>query len=235
MFIVCRDTILNRGILDTSSLPRRFLGRVMVLPRREASPGVWLRLIAEMQLLRYVVALVPFVVAMFIWPDLAFPLAQAPLAMLIVIAFVEIKLLRLSDAARTALMDEAEADRIHDSLTFRARALLRDIAAPRGLDSGALLLVVEQSDLARVPPLTLVSVQAESPRPHLLDLSLAERQAISAGLFSGPLTEAALHRANLRRNQFLRSMRFEARAVSAHARLAARLAARADMPARAGT
>ena len=226
MFIVTRDTILNRAILDVSSLPRRFFGRVLVLPRREAGLRFWLRLIVELQALRYIVSLVPFVVAMLIWPDLAFPLAQAPLAMLIAIAFVEIKLLRLSDAAREAVTTEAGAARTLDTLTFRARGLLRDIAARHGLEAGELQLVVEQSELARVAPFTLVSVQSAQPRPHLLDLTAQDRAALRGALFDADMTEADLQRANLREGVFLRSVRFEARSVSAHARLAAKLAQR---------
>lgn len=226
MFTVTRNTILNRAILDTANVPRKFLGRVMVLPRREAGLGLWARLIFEMQALRYMVALVPFVVAMFVWPDLAFPLAQAPLAMILAIAVVEIKLLRLSDAQRKTYGDATRAAQTLDALAFRARGLLQDIAATQALDSGTLTLVIEQSDMARVPPLTLVSVQGDSPKAHLLDLSSDQRAQLTAGLFDDDLTEGDLLMANQRDNTFLRMYDFEARAVSAHARLAARLTAR---------
>lgn len=227
MFIVTRDTILNRAILDTANVPRKFFGRVMVLPRRGAGPGVWARLIFEMQVLRYMVALVPFVVAMFVWPDLAFPLAQAPLAMIIAIALVEIKLLRLSDGQRARHGDPTRAAQTLDALSFRARGLLQGIAADHGLDGGTLTLVIEQSDIAHVPPLTLVSVQGDSPKPHLLNLTPDQCQRLSDTLFDDKTSERDLQMANQRDNIFLRQYSFETRAVSAHARLAARLASRA--------
>lgn len=226
MFIVTHDTILNRAILETANVPRKFFGRVMVLPRRGAGPGTWARLIFEMQALRYMVALVPFVVAMFVWPELAFPLAQAPLAMIIVIALVEIKMLRLSDSQRADYGDATRAAQTLDALSFRARGLLQGIAADHGLDSGTLTLVIEQSDMARVPALTLVSVQGDSPKPHLLNLTQDQRQRLTDTLFDDSVTERDLLMANQRDNTFLRQYSFETRAVSAHARLAARLASR---------
>ena len=80
--------------------------------------------------------------------------------------------------------------------------------------------MVEQSELARVPPLTLVSVQTDWPSPRLLSLDAEDRAAL-ADLFGGDLTERDLLAVNHRSDLYLRSIAQEARAVSAHARLAA--------------
>ena len=225
MLVVCKDTLLNPGVLDTRSLPKKFFGRVQVLPRG-GSLRLWLRLIVEMQLVRYFSALAPFVVLPFVSRDLALPSTQAPIAMIIVIGVVEMKVLRLSDKARAALMDVAEAERRIDTLRFRARAILRTIAAKRGLDSGALSLVVEQSELARVAPLTFVSVQGALPKPLVLDLDAAERALVS-DLFDDAFTERDLHHATQRLAEPIHEVKIEAQGVSAHARLAAALQHRA--------
>ena len=221
MLVVCKDTLLNPGVLDTRSLPKKFFGRVQVLPRG-GSLRLWLRLIVEMQLVRYFSALAPFVVLPFVSRDLALPITQAPIAMIIVIGVVEMKVLRLSDKARAALMDVPEAERRIDTLRFRARAILRSIAAKRGLDSGALSLVVEQSELARVATLTFVSVQGALPKPLVLDLDAAERALVS-DLFDDAFTERDLHHATQRLAEPIHEVKIEAQGVAAHARLAAAL------------
>ncbi|MBF9047623.1 hypothetical protein LSUCC0031_10910 [Rhodobacterales bacterium LSUCC0031] len=221
MLIVTEATIANAGVLETRSLPKKFLGRVQLVPRA-AGLGLWLRLIVEMQLVRYLAALLPFVVIPFLSRDLALPVTQAPLAMLIVIAFVEMKVLRLSKAARAQAVDADEAARRLDRLHFRARAALRKIAARQGIAEGELRLVIEQSELARIAPLTLVSVQCATPKPGLLALDAADRADLS-GLFDADLSERALLAVNHRADVYIRDIAQEARAVSAHARLAAAL------------
>lgn len=207
------------------------LGRVALMPRRGVSARFLARLAFETQALRYLVPLSPFVAAMFVWPEMALPIAQAPVLMLVAVALVELKLLALAPPARLKAIDEAGAARALDLLRFRGTALLRRIAARRGLTTGELMLVVEQSELARVPPLTVVSVQAGPPGAALLDLDPEERAMIEAELFAagsdGGLDERSLHRANLRENRFVRTVGFDARGVSAHARLEAALARRA--------
>ncbi|NKX43794.1 hypothetical protein [Roseicyclus persicicus] len=226
MLIVTDATIANRGVLETRSLPKKFLGRVQLLPRR-GGVGLWLRLIVEIQILRYLSALLPFVAIPLMSRDLALPVTQAPLAMLIVIAFVEMKVLRLSKAGRQRAVSEDEAARRLDTLAFRARACLRRIAARHGIAEGELRLVIEQSELARIPPLTLVSVQMEHPAPRLLALDAADRAVLREGLFDAELTERALLAVNHRADLYIRDIAQEARAVSAHARLAAALEKRA--------
>jgi hypothetical protein len=219
MLIVTRATIANPGILHTSSLPKKFLGRVQVIPRG-GGLRLWLRLLVEMQLLRYLTALLPFAVIPLVSPDLAMPVMQAPLVMLVVVAWVEMRVLRPTKAARARAVTADEAARRLDTLTFRARAALRRIAARQDLTEGQLLLVVEQSELGRVPPLTFVSVQTDQPGPRLLDLDPEDRAALT-DLFDATFSERDLLALNHRDSLYLRTITQEARAVSAHARLAA--------------
>ena len=219
MLIVSDTTIANARVLKTRALPKKFFGRVQLLPKG-AGMRLWLRLIVEMQLVRYLSALLPFVAIPLMSRDLALPVTQAPLAMLVVIAFVEMKVLRLSKAGRARAVGEDEAARRLDALAFRARAALRQIAARHGIAEGELRLVVEQSELARIAPLTLVSVQCDQPAPRLLSLDAQDR-AILAGLFDAALSERDLLAVNHREDRYIRDIAQEARAVSAHARLAA--------------
>ncbi|MBY4891352.1 hypothetical protein KUL25_01085 [Rhodobacteraceae bacterium N5(2021)] len=123
-------------------------------------------------------------------------------------------------------MTQADADRIHDAFAFRAKALLRRIAARRGIVAGELRLVADQSELARVAPLTFVSIQSADPSPHIVALAPEDRE-ILRGLFDESLSEHDLHRANLRVDDALRDVRLDAEGVSAHARLAAWMDAQA--------
>lgn len=228
MLIMAPTTVWNPSALDTRRVPKKMLGRIAILPRRGAGMRQRLRIAFENQPLRFTAALSPFVAAMFIWPESALPISQAPLAMLLLVGLVEMQLLRLSPKRRDRITSEEAAARTLDALRFRATRLLSRIAARRGLAEGDLHLVVEQSELARVPPLTLVSVQASAPRAHLLDLDAEERSMLSEHLFGDGLTEAGLQRANQREGVFVRDIAFEPASVSAHARLAAMLEAGAD-------
>ncbi|MEX3016045.1 hypothetical protein [Gymnodinialimonas hymeniacidonis] len=225
MIILSPQTVANAGALETRSLPKKIIGRVQILPRN-ASLGTWLRLLFEMQFLRYCAALFPFLVPILISRDLALPVMQAPLAMILVIGVIELKVLRLPDSARARLMPEEEADRILDAFAFRAKSLLRRIAARRGIAEGDLRLVAEQSEMARVAPLTFVSVQSATPSPHIVPLD-AEDRTILDDLFDDTLTERDLHRAQLRKEQHIQDVRIEATGVSAHARLSAWMDAQA--------
>ena len=226
MFILTPETIWNRHVLEMRQVPRRIFGRVMIFPRRGAGVALWARLIFEMEVLRYLLALVPFLVLAVLYPRYAGAIAQAPLPMLVVIYFFEAKVLRLSRERAKRLAPAAEVERGLDLLRVRAVAVLSKIAAGRGLAEGRLHLVVEQSDLWRMPPLTLVSVQAEAgagqARPEVLRLTEAER-GLLAGLFDAAFSERDLLRINLASNECLRDVAFDVRGVSAHARLAALL------------
>ena len=223
MFIVTPETVLNPAALETRHIPRRFLGRSLLIPRRGAGLRLILRLVVEVEMLRYLAALLPFVVAAMIWPDSALAIAQAPLLMFLVIYGVEMRFFRLTPAARQALLAPGEADRGQDLLRARALSLLTRIAAGRGLTQGGLHLVIEQSDLTRIAPLTLVSVQSEDG-PQVLGLDRAEEALIRETLFQPPLTEQALHRITLAGEVQIHDIAFDPRAVSAHARLAALMA-----------
>lgn len=220
-FVLTPDTVWNTGALDFSTAPRKLLDRVTLLPRREAGVGVVLRFVLENQFLRYTTALLPFILAMVIWPNLALPISQAPLPMLLLIGVVELRVLRISKDKRKALMSEDEAARVFDTLAFRGRAILSKLAARRPDIGGELLLVVDQSELANVPPLTVVSVQKSEGKSRMVPLDATERAWIREGLFDADFTEKALHKANLRDSEFLRSVAFNTRGVTAHARLAA--------------
>lgn len=219
MIILSAETVLNPSALETRSLPKKIIGRVQILPRK-AGFQTWGRLVLEMQLIRYLVTLLPFLALILFSRDLALPVTQAPLAMLVVIGIVELKVLRLSKHARERLMSTAEADRIHDAFAFRAKAMLRRIAARRAIADGELRLVAEQSELARVLPLTFISIQSADPSPHVVALALEDRD-ILRHLFDETLTERDLHRANLRQDNVVREVQIEAAGVSAHARLSA--------------
>ena len=220
MFIISPDTLRGRAAFEFRQVPRRFLGRVTVWPRAEGDWRLRARLIFEMELLRYLVALAPFALAALIWRDSALAIAQAPLLMVLVIYGVEMRYLRLLPARRRALMGAAEQDRLGDLLAARAREVLTRIGAGRNLSQGRLHLVIEQSDLVRVPPLTLVSVQWDQG-PCILDLDTRERALIRDRLFAPPLTEAAMHRLTLARNETVHALPLDLDAISAHARMAA--------------
>lgn len=222
MIIVSPSTISNSKVLETRTVPKKMLGRIALYPKA-AGWRIWARLIVEVQLLRYLLALLPFAGIPFMRNDLALPITQAPIAMLMVIGVVEMRGLRYSKKERARRVDDDEAARRLDQLAFRARAILRKIAARHGLSEGTLHLVMEQSELARIPPLTLVSVQTDTPTPHLLSLDAADREAIDTGLFDSDFDERALAAVNQKEEVFLRDVAQEARGVSAHARLSALL------------
>lgn len=220
MFIICKDTIRNRSALELREIPRIFLGRAFVWPRAEGDWRLKLRLIFEIEGLRYFVELAPFALLALVSRDTAIGVAQAPALMVLMVFAIEMRLLRPTAKARARMMDHATRDRLADLLAVRGRAILTRIAAGRRMADGTLHLVIEQSELARVAPLTFVSVQW-SQGPVVVDLTAAERALIREALFAEPLTEGALHRLALSRNQSLHSVALEARTIPAHARMAA--------------
>lgn len=222
MLILTNDTLWNPGVLETRSLPKKFLGRVLVAPLT-TNLRIWGRLLVEMQVLRFAVTLLPFALSPILVADLAIPVMQAPALMVMLVVLVELKVLRLTASERAAQVGPDEAARRLDTLSFRSRNCLRRIAARHDLREGALRLVVEQSELARVPPLTLVSVQCDMPRPHVLSLHPEECDLLSTSLFDSTFSERDLLAVNHRDSLYIREVTQEARAVSAHARLAALL------------
>lgn len=223
MHILTHTTLRNPAILKVRQLPRKFFGRVAVWPRGPLGFGVMLRLIIEFQAVRYILTLSPFIFIGLSWNALALPMAQAPILMIFMIWFVEMRILRVPKARRPKLVEGAQAERMMDLLRVQSRAALTQIAAARGMRRGELHLVVEQSELWRLPPLTYVSVQSENG-PEVLRLSTSEQAILTQTLFQPPLTEKVLQRVNQSQGVFLRDIAFDARGVSAHARLAAALA-----------
>ncbi len=223
MIIVSPSTIWNAGALETRSVPKRMLGRITILPRTGLGAGTLLRLMFEVQVLRYVLPLVPFVIAMFIWPHLALPIAQAPILMMMVVALCEMRLLAVARDDREKLISDSDMARTLDALRFNATRLLTRLAARRGLTGGELFLVIEQSQLARIAPLTLVSIQQREPAPMVLTLDADEQRMIREGLFDDQLTARKLHLIGLRENDTLRTVSLDTATISAHARMTALL------------
>jgi hypothetical protein len=220
MFIITPKTISSRAALEFRQTPRRFLGRSFVWPRKAGNWRLKARIILEVEVLRYLVALAPFAVLPLIWRDSALAIAQAPALMVLVIYAVEMRFLRLTPKARAGLLDGAERDRLADLLAVRGRMILTRIGAGRRLTQGALHLVVEQSELARVAPLTFVTVQSEDG-PTILDLSDEEQRLIRDTLFAPPLTERAMQDLTLSRKDTVSTVTLDLRTIPAHARMAA--------------
>ena len=234
IFLVTPATVSNVQAIRGGTPPRKILtGLRSVFPARLVLDPIWWRLALEYPLLRYSFALSPFPAAILIWPDLALPISGAPLLMFLFINFIEGNVLSISDPdRRRRLLPEDEVARRRDLFEVRARALLTRLAAGRDMTEGEITLVVEQSPMAPVPPLTVVSVQAEIEGAPVLALDPEERRMVVAELFDdfhgpGKLTERCLHRMSLRENRFLHAVTLDARAISAHARMAALARARA--------
>lgn len=223
MLILTHDTLRNPTILNVRQLPRRFFGRVTVRPRAWTGWPDALRRLIEFQAVRYTLSLSPLIVIGALWNVAALPIAQAPILMIAIIWWVEMRLLRVPAKRRAGLIDPAKAERGLDLLKVQSREILTRIAALREMKVGQLHLVVEQSQLWHLAPLTYVTVQSEHG-PEVLRLSVQEREIIAARLFQGTLTEQLLQRINQSQNTFLRDIGFDTRGVSAHARLEAALA-----------
>lgn len=219
MFIITRASLSNPAALEFRQIPRKFLGLASVWPRYR-DWRLKLRLVFEREPLRYVAALAPFAVLAMVWTDSALAIAQAPALMVLVVYAVEMRVLRPTPAARAALLDDADRDRALDLLADRGRKLLTRIAAGRRMAQGQLHLVIEQSELARVAPLTLVTVQW-SEGPAIVDLTPAETALIHDGLFAPPLTEVAMQRLSLARNETIHTVALDLATIPAHARMAA--------------
>lgn len=218
--------MLNTSVLSRGRVPRWFVGRGLgIVPRGGVLVRATPRLMLENSLIRFTVALAPFPAAALAFPDWALTISQLPLVMFLLVLFLDQSIFSIaSPEKRRALIDPAEAERGLDLLTQRARAILTRIAAGRDLREGELMLAVEQSPMARVPPLTLLSVQVPGDPGTVLELDAQEAAALE-GLFDADLTERKLQTINLSLNEFRREFLLEARSVSAHARMAA-LAAR---------
>lgn len=219
-FIMTPSTVLSPGVLDVRKIPRRFLsiGR-SVYPREVLSTLFW-RAVIERPSTRYILFLLPFVLIIVLRPGYALAMSQAPLLMLGVILLVEHYVLSVpSLEARKRLIDPADADQAMDLLGLRAREVLTRIATGRDIAAGELHLVIEQSGLMRIPPLTYLSIQREGE--GFLDLDSAEREMLSEALFDTDLDERLLQRINVRDDKMDRVFTLDTTTISAHARLAA--------------
>ncbi|MBM7067990.1 hypothetical protein [Actibacterium sp. 188UL27-1] len=223
IFVLTHDAVRRPKLLKTRHIPRKVIGRGIPLwPKTGLRHRLAWRLMLEWALARYFAALLPFPMAILIWPSLALPISAAPLLMFAAIYAVEMRVLAVPNAkAREALIDQAAADRVMDVVRLGSVDALTRIAAGRGLEEGLLHLVIEQSALARVPPLTIISVQQTLDGTRFVDLDHAEQHMIQDVLFSHGLDEGDLQRTNLRENVFLRAVELDPRSISAHARLQA--------------
>lgn len=223
IFVLTQPNLANPDALEVRTLPKQIFGRsVTILPKGAPFHRVFWRLVFEHALTRYLIALIPFPVIMLIWPNTALPISQAPLLMLIVIYLFETRVISIPQGRRAELADEDTIGRVLDQLRVRSTAALTDLATRRGIDAGEMHLVVEQSEMARVPPFTYVSVQHDTADgPAFLSLDAAEQDALIARLFDEGLTEDALRRVNLAQSTFLRTTVLDPRTISAHARMAA--------------
>jgi hypothetical protein len=226
MFVVTPQSVWNPGALGKGRPDRPLMGRATtVLPAGLFGAGVFWRILLEYPFVRYAIVLFPIPLAILVWPNLALPISGAPLLMFLIVLWVEGNVLSIPTAARRrALMDRAEVDRGLDLLRERMRAAVVRIAAGRGMGAGTLTLVIEQSPMARLPPLTLASLRDAEGR--VLPLSEAEAGEVRGVLAEG-IDARRLHRINLADNAALRAVTVEAAGISAHARLAAMARARA--------
>lgn len=221
IFVLAPSTLRRPDALQILRVPRQVLGRGFgFVPKRGMRDPVFWRLVLEQSLTRYVIALAPFPLAMLVWPELALPISQAPILMFGLVLFIETSVLSVSTPdKRRALIAADAAARGLDVLRARARTVLTRIAARRGLQTGTLSLVIEQSAMARVAPFTVVSLQYEDGGPVLLDPDAEEARMLREEVFGEGLDPRLLQRINLSENVFLRALPLEVRSISAHARL----------------
>jgi len=223
LHVVTPSTVSSASAVKIRKVPRALFGHgTALLPSGAMGSSPYWRMLMEVSFLRYCAALSPFPLLMVSFPDLALPLGQAPALMFLAVYLVESRVLSVDNPERRRrLMDEEEAERGADIAKARGREILTRIAAGRGLKAGELHLVIEQSALARVPPMTIASVQTADPDPRVLELDEAEQQLIRDTLFDRDFTEERLHITSLALGRFLHDVTLEAKGVSAHARLEA--------------
>lgn len=223
LHVVTPSTVSSRSTTRIRKVPRALIGHGFgILPSGSMGSSIFWRMVMEISFLRYMMALSPFPILIVMFPDLALPIGQAPALMFLMVYLVESRVLSIDNAERRRrLMPEEEAERGADIARARGREILTRIAAGRGMDAGELHLVIEQSPLARIAPMTIVSVQTDTPEPTVLDLDEDERQLIRDTLFDAEFTEQRMHITSLALGRFLHDVTLEARSVSAHARLEA--------------
>ncbi len=216
ILVLAPSTIFNRRTLQARRFPGRFAAPQRPLPRRLLFSSAFWRMAAESAMLRNGAAVAPIPAAVLVAPDLVTAsLALSPILLFLTL-FAEGNLVPV----RARSGDEDQVARVLDLLRLRGRTVLTKIAAGRGILAGRLTLVVEQSSLARLPPITRISVLGGA-EGRVLDLTAEEQHMIRETLFAEGLGEAALLRVNLVEKKPMREVSLEASSVSAHARLAA--------------
>jgi len=208
--------------LKIRSVPKRHLSLGRCVYPRSVFSGLFWRTVFEKPLTRYTLALAIFPIALIFKPEWALAISLAPVPMFAIVLFLETYFLSVSSPeARRGLIDPAAAQRGLDLLKVRAEQILTKIATRRNLTEGTLHLVVEQSGLLRIPPLTYVSVQIDRPDPAILHLTEDEQRLIGEALFDEAFDERTLRLINVAQNHDLHVVALDPRSISAHARLAA--------------
>lgn len=215
------DRLIRPGELKPARVPIR-ISRVGTGLRPRLSPlgATFWRFMLEKPFPRYMAALTPIVLVMLIWPDISLPVSQAPVPMFMLIFVIETRVLSIpTEAGRKRLIDPDAAGRALDLFQQRGTEILTGFAARAGVQDGPLVLVVEQSRMARVPPLTFVSIQQRHGETAVLTPDAVALSALETELFGGDLPEKLLQRVNLSQNIFLRTVELDPATISAHARL----------------
>lgn len=223
LHVVTPSEITSSTVLKIRKVPRKLFGHgTSLLPSGSMTTSIFWRMLVEVSFLRYCAALLPFPILVLMFPEKALAIGQAPAVMFLAVYFVESRILSVDNPdRRRQLMPEEEAERGADIAKVRAREILTRIAAKRGMNAGELHLVIEQSALARIEPLTVVSVQTAEPEPQIVELDEEERRLIHETLFDSDFTEKRMHTTSLALGRFLHDVTLEAKSVSAHARLEA--------------
>ncbi|MEM8629916.1 MAG: hypothetical protein AAGF74_01640 [Pseudomonadota bacterium] len=231
ILVMCAETVRNKMALEVVQIPKKVIGRGFgPRPRVPVTDALFWRAALEHQMPRYAFALLPFLLILWARPDLALFVSQAPIAMFIAIHIVEVRVLSVADPdKRKALIDPARADQILDTLGHRAQRELTRVAAARQMREGQIHLVVEQSELYRVPPFTVVSVQEQGTPNLIVDLTPKERARIAESLFDEAVSEDDLLLVSLSRQTPVHDFPLDVRTISAHARLAAMKTAQAPI------
>ncbi|MEO1494892.1 MAG: hypothetical protein AAFV19_22335 [Pseudomonadota bacterium] len=222
LLFLTRANVASPSALKLTKVPKRFLSLgVRVFPRKMFSALFW-RVVFEIPVARYALALSPVPVALVLKPEWALPISLAPVPMALFVILIESYVLNVpSPAARRALISPVEQDRGLDLLKIRAEQVLTRLGAARHPGTGVLHLVIEQSEILRVAPLTYVSIQPDGPEPDFLSLTEDEQTMIAEALFDAAFDEARLRLINAAQNQFVRTYVLDPNSISAHARLAA--------------
>lgn len=215
MFVVSPATILNPTKSKRRTDADRLIGsRPLIVPRTSSLSWVILRLAFEWSLLRHIFILSPIPVSFLLFPSLIQQAMALPPLFMLIVMHAEGNL----PTIRSRVSPDTTIDRGMDVLAQRGRKLLTRLAAMRGLAGGRLTLVIEQSEMVNLPPLTFVSVRSTGSA-GMLDLTHSEIAILREGLFDAAFDERQLHRINQTQRCSIRKVTLDASSISAHARL----------------